>query len=100
MFAFSVVIATETTNISNQVRRLPAVRGLAAGPELPRSVRQLDFDHGRFRLHLQLNPVTVDASAARRYAELGVNRLVVYPLPLEDPDDVLRFLERHAALPH
>jgi hypothetical protein len=43
--------------------------------------------------------VTVDASAALRYAELGVSRLVVYPLPLEDPDDVLRFLERHAALP-
>ena len=32
--------------------------------------------------------------------ELGVSRLVVYPLPLEDPDDVLRFLEQHAALPH
>jgi hypothetical protein len=43
--------------------------------------------------------VTVDASAARRYAELGVSRLVVYPLPLEDPDDVLGFLEQHAALP-
>jgi hypothetical protein len=27
------------------------------------------------------------------------SRLVVYPLPLEDPDDVLRFLEQHAALP-
>jgi probable F420-dependent oxidoreductase len=49
--------------------------------------------------YLQLNPVTVDASAARRYAELGVSRLVVYPLPLEDPDDVLLFLEQHATLP-
>lgn len=32
----------------------------------------------------------------REYADLGVDRLVVYPLPLEDPDDVARFLERHA----
>jgi probable F420-dependent oxidoreductase len=48
--------------------------------------------------YLQLNPVTVDTGTARQYAELGVDRLVVYPLPLEDPDDVLRYLERHAAL--
>jgi probable F420-dependent oxidoreductase len=48
---------------------------------------------------LQLDPVTVDANAARRYAAAGVSRLVVYPLPLEEPDDVLLFLEQHAALP-
>jgi probable F420-dependent oxidoreductase len=48
---------------------------------------------------MQLNPVTVDADAARRYADLGVNRLVVYPLPLDDPRDVIGFLERHADLP-
>jgi probable F420-dependent oxidoreductase len=40
----------------------------------------------------------VDAAAADRYAELGVDRLVVYPLPFEDPDDIAGFLERHAAL--
>ena len=44
-----------------------------------------------------LTPVTPDA--ARRYAGLGVDRLLVYPLPLEDPDDVESFLERHARLP-
>jgi hypothetical protein len=43
--------------------------------------------------------VRVDANAARRYAELGVSRLVVYPLPLEDPDDVLLFLQQQATLP-
>jgi probable F420-dependent oxidoreductase len=48
---------------------------------------------------LQLNPVTVDPGTAYRYAAAGVDRLVVYPLPLEEPDDVLRFLEQHATLP-
>ncbi|MFC4033441.1 LLM class F420-dependent oxidoreductase [Streptomyces polygonati] len=47
---------------------------------------------------MQLSPVTADA--ARRYADLGLDRLLVYPLPLEDPADVAAFLERHAALPH
>ncbi|HET6706661.1 LLM class flavin-dependent oxidoreductase [Amycolatopsis sp.] len=32
-----------------------------------------------------LDPVAVDARAAERYAALGVDRLVVYPLPLERP---------------
>lgn len=46
---------------------------------------------------MQLNPVDVDAVTAQRYRELGVDRLLVYPLPLEDPDDVAHFLEGHAA---
>jgi alkanesulfonate monooxygenase SsuD/methylene tetrahydromethanopterin reductase-like flavin-dependent oxidoreductase (luciferase family) len=45
------------------------------------------------------DPVTVTPDAARRYAELGVDRLLLYPLPLDDPADVLRFVERHADLP-
>jgi alkanesulfonate monooxygenase SsuD/methylene tetrahydromethanopterin reductase-like flavin-dependent oxidoreductase (luciferase family) len=48
---------------------------------------------------MQLDPVTVDTDAARRYADLGVDRLVVYPLPLDDPGDVISFLEQHADLP-
>ena len=40
----------------------------------------------------------MDADTARRYADLGVDRLVVYPLPLEDPADVITFLELHADL--
>ena len=76
------------------VRCLDGLKRAAAEVERPARLGRLEITF------LQLNPVTVDASAARRYAELGVNRLVVYPLPLEDPDDVLRFLEQHAALPH
>lgn len=48
---------------------------------------------------MQVDPVEVDADSARRYAELGTARLLVYPLPLEDPDDVADFLVRHAGLP-
>jgi hypothetical protein len=47
---------------------------------------------------MQLNPVRLDARTIARYAELGVDQLVVYPLPLEDPADVARFLEYHATL--
>jgi probable F420-dependent oxidoreductase len=48
---------------------------------------------------MQIDPVEVDADAAKRYVELGVDRLLLYPLPLEDPDDAARFLEQHADLP-
>jgi hypothetical protein len=40
---------------------------------------------------MQVNPVEIDAGAARRYAELGVDRLLVYPLPLENPAEVGAF---------
>jgi probable F420-dependent oxidoreductase len=73
---------------------LDGLKRAAAEVERPARLGPLEITY------LQLNPVTVDAGAARRYADLGVSRLVVYPLPLEDPDDVLRFLERHATLPH
>ncbi|WP_181792806.1 hypothetical protein [Streptomyces sp. WELS2] len=46
----------------------------------------------------RINPVEVDADSAWRYAELGVDRLLVYPLPLEDPAEVSAFLQRHAGL--
>ena len=56
---------------------------------------------GRLEINfMQINPVDVDADSALRYAELGVDRLLVYPLPLEDPADVVAFLEKHADLPH
>jgi probable F420-dependent oxidoreductase len=47
----------------------------------------------------QLDPVQVSPDDARRYADLGVDRLVVYPLPLDNPAHVVRFLEQHADLP-
>jgi len=54
---------------------------------------------GRLEINfMQFNPVEVQPDTAQRYAELGVDRLLVYPLPLENPADVRVFLERHAAL--
>lgn len=54
---------------------------------------------GRLEINfMQLNPVEVDAESALRYAELGVDRLLIYPLPLEDPVEVGVFLEKHAEL--
>jgi probable F420-dependent oxidoreductase len=49
---------------------------------------------------MQLDPVEVTPEAARRYADLGVDRLLVYPLPLDSTDETLAFLEHHADLPH
>ena len=46
----------------------------------------------------QFNPVTMDARTVGRYAELGVDRLIVSPVPLEDPQQVAAFLEQHAGL--
>ncbi|GAA2590844.1 LLM class F420-dependent oxidoreductase [Dactylosporangium fulvum] len=44
---------------------------------------------------MQFSPVSRAEMA--QYAALGVDRLVVYPLPIEDPDDVARFLSEHAS---
>lgn len=55
---------------------------------------------GRLEINfMQVNPVEVNADTAQRYARLGVDRLLVYPLPLENPAQVGAFLERHADLP-
>jgi probable F420-dependent oxidoreductase len=54
---------------------------------------------GRLRItFMQLDPVSVSVEAARRYAGLGVDRLLVYPLPLESAADVEAFLRSHARL--
>jgi hypothetical protein len=47
---------------------------------------------------MQLSPPS--GEELQRYAELGVDRLVVYPLPIEDADDVERFLEQQASRAH
>ena len=47
---------------------------------------------------MQLDPVEVDPATARRYDNLGVDRLLLYPLPLVDVDDIAVFLEHHAGL--
>ena len=44
----------------------------------------------------------VDAATVARYAELGVDRLVLRPQAFDDPDELARYLERNAGLadPH
>ncbi len=72
------------------------LRGLevaARQVERPANLGELEINF------MQINPVEVDVESARRYAELGVTRLVLYPLPLEDPDDTAEFLRKHAELP-
>jgi probable F420-dependent oxidoreductase len=73
------------------VGHLAGLEKAAAEVERPARLGRLEITF------LQLSPV--DADTARRYADLGVDRLVVYPLPLENPADVTTFLERHADLP-
>ena len=41
---------------------------------------------------------SIDADTASRFADLGVHRLVLYPLPMADVADVARYLEAHAGL--
>lgn len=73
-------------------RHLAGLRRAADQVDRPTHLGRLEITY------TPLDPVTVDARAAERYAALGVDRLVVYPLPLADPSDVARFLERHAVL--
>ena len=80
--------------IDDLVNHLAGLAKAAAQVDRPPRLGRLEISF------LPLDPVQVSADDARRYADLGVDRLVVYPLPLEDPDDVAAFLERHATLPH
>jgi alkanesulfonate monooxygenase SsuD/methylene tetrahydromethanopterin reductase-like flavin-dependent oxidoreductase (luciferase family) len=69
---------------------LARLRRVADAVERPARLGRLEITA------MQLGPV--DPATADRFAGLGVDRLLVYPLPLEDPDDIARFLERHAEL--
>jgi probable F420-dependent oxidoreductase len=75
-------------------RHLAGLRQAENEVERPERLGRLEISY------MPLDPVAVAPRSAERYAFLGVDRLVVYPLPLEDPSDVARFLERHASLPH
>ncbi|MEV8632086.1 LLM class flavin-dependent oxidoreductase [Streptosporangium sp. NPDC051023] len=70
---------------------LDGLRRAAQEVERPAELGRLEINA------MQIPPV--DADTARRYADLGVDRLLVYPLPLEDTAEVAAFLERHAELP-
>jgi probable F420-dependent oxidoreductase len=72
---------------------LSGLAAAAAAIERPARLGPLEI------IYMQLDPLEVTADEARRYAELGVDRLLVYPLPIEAERDVADFLERHAALP-
>lgn len=73
-------------------RHLAGLRRAADEVDRPARLGKLEINY------MQLDPV--DHRAAERYADLGVDRLMVYPLPITDTSDVARFLERHAALQH
>lgn len=72
------------------VGQLAGLRRAAGEVERPERLGRLEID--------VIAPNPVDAAVARRYAELGVDRLLLYPLPLEDTGDVTRFLHDHADL--
>lgn len=73
-------------------RHLAGLRRAAEEVERPAHLGRLEVNY------LQLDPVRLDRDDVDRYASQGVDRLIVYPLPLEDPDEVARFLEHHATL--
>jgi probable F420-dependent oxidoreductase len=51
------------------------------------------------RLEISITPARrLDRATVDAYAELGIDRLVVYPLPLRNEDDIAAFLEEQAAL--
>lgn len=73
---------------------LDGLRRVAAAVDRPAHLERLEIGF----LHLDAD--TVDNGTARTYAELGVDRLVLYPGPVSDQGQVAGFLERHAALAH
>jgi probable F420-dependent oxidoreductase len=73
------------------VRHLAGLRRAAAEVDRPARLGRLEITF------MQLNPVRLDRATVDRYTSLGVDRLLVYPLPLEDPADVAAFLREHAA---
>jgi probable F420-dependent oxidoreductase len=71
-------------------RHLAGLKQAATEVERPARLGPLEIDY------MQLNPVELDSVS--RYEDLGVDHLMVYPLPLENVDDVAAFLERNARL--
>jgi probable F420-dependent oxidoreductase len=68
---------------------------------LRRAAGELDRPGRLGPLEIIVTPTKpVDAATAARYADLGVDRLVLYPLPLDHLDDITAFLRQHADLPH
>ncbi|MGF7238899.1 MAG: LLM class F420-dependent oxidoreductase, partial [Frankia sp.] len=69
---------------------------------LEKATTQVDRPSRLGRLEITfmpLDPGDVDADTARRLIDLGVDRLLLFAMPLSTPTEVERFLERHADLP-
>ncbi|MEU5692137.1 TIGR03619 family F420-dependent LLM class oxidoreductase [Actinosynnema sp. NPDC020468] len=73
-------------------QHLAGLRAAAAEVDRPERLGRLEISF----MHWGDEPITPDL--ARRYADLGVDRLVLYPLPLANATDVATFLEQHADL--
>jgi probable F420-dependent oxidoreductase len=71
-------------------QHLAGLQRAAGEVERPARLGQLEINY------MQFNPVELDSLAP--YEDLGVDNLMVYPLPLENVDDVAAFLERNATL--
>jgi probable F420-dependent oxidoreductase len=66
---------------------------------LRRAASELERPERLGRLEITAMPLApADPATAARYAELGVHRLVLRPASFDDPDELARYLERHAAL--
>jgi probable F420-dependent oxidoreductase len=66
---------------------------------LRRAAGEVDRPPRLGRLEIIVTPPgPVDADTAGRYADLGVDRLVLNPLPRDDLGEVVEFLQRHAEL--
>ncbi|MGQ4386926.1 LLM class F420-dependent oxidoreductase [Streptomyces sp. SAS_270] len=69
---------------------LAALKQAAAEVDRPARLGPLEITFAH------LDPATLDAETVRRYAALGLDRLLLYPVPLENPADILAFLEERA----
>jgi probable F420-dependent oxidoreductase len=79
-----------TSDPGDLVAHLRGLEEAAARVERPAHLGRLEITV------LHVNAERVETEAADRYRDLGVDRLLVYPLPLDDVDDVARFLDDHA----
>ncbi|GHF28949.1 LLM class F420-dependent oxidoreductase [Amycolatopsis deserti] len=67
---------------------------------LRRAAREVERPErlGELEITVMQLPGRTTKDDAKRYADLGVDRLLIYPLPLEDPGEVAASLEAHTDL--
>ncbi|WP_129670205.1 TIGR03619 family F420-dependent LLM class oxidoreductase [Phytoactinopolyspora endophytica] len=73
-------------------KHLDGLRRVAEEVDRPAHLGRLEISF------LHLNPDTVDDDTAREYADLGADRLVLYPGPISSAGQTVSFLDRHADL--